>query len=139
MTPTLSNRERMSNRKSIEVDGLQHGGNPIPLASRVGNVVMTGGVGGSDPVTGKAPDDEAAQVANAFKNIERILEAAGASMDDVVKLSIAVKSLALRDEINKQWVAYFPDEHSRPARHVTQYDHFRRNVVIQLEAYAVVG
>jgi 2-iminobutanoate/2-iminopropanoate deaminase len=100
---------------------------------------MTGGVGGSDPVTGKAPDDEAEQVANAFKNVERILEAAGGSMNDVVKVSIAVKSLALRDEINKQWVAYFPEERSRPARHVVQYDHFRRNVVIQLEAYAVVG
>jgi 2-iminobutanoate/2-iminopropanoate deaminase len=129
----------MSNRKSIEVEGLQHGANPIPLASRIGNVVMTSGVGGGDPVTGKAPDDEAAQVANAFKNVERILEAAGASMDDVVKISIAVKSMTLRDEINKQWVAYFPNEYSRPARHVTEYDHFRRNVVIQLEAYAVVG
>jgi hypothetical protein len=29
-------------------------------------------------------------------------------------------------------------EHSRPARHVTEYPYFRRNVVIQLEAYAVV-
>jgi 2-iminobutanoate/2-iminopropanoate deaminase len=129
----------MSNRKSIEVEGLQHGENPIPLASRIGNIVMTGGIGGSDPVTGKAPDDQAAQVANAFKNLERILEAAGASMDDVVKLSIAVKSLDLRDEINKHWLAYFPEQHSRPARHVVQYDHFRRNVAVQLEAYAVVG
>jgi 2-iminobutanoate/2-iminopropanoate deaminase len=129
----------MSNRKSIDVDGLSHGDNPIPLASRVGNVIMTSGIGGTDPVTGKAPDDEAAQIANMFKNLERVLAAAGASMDDVVKVSFAVKSMSLREEINKHWIAYFPDAHARPARHVTEYDHFRRNVVIQLEAYAVVG
>lgn len=129
----------MSNRKSIEVEGFRHGDNPIPAASRVGNVVMTGGVNGTDPKTGKVPEDQVAQVALAFGNVERILKAAGASMDDVVKVSISVKSLGLRDEINTQWLKYFGDEHSRPARHTTQYDHFGGNTAIQLEAYAVVG
>ena len=47
----------MSNRKSIEVEGFSHGANPIPAASRVGNIVMTGGISGQDPVTGKVPED----------------------------------------------------------------------------------
>jgi len=128
----------MSNRKSIEVEGFSHGANPIPAASRVGNVVMTGGINGQDPATGKVPDDAKAQVALAFANLEKIIKGAGASLDDVVKIGVAVKSFDLRDEINVQWLKYFPDEHSRPARHVTRYDAFGGAVAIQLEATAVV-
>jgi 2-iminobutanoate/2-iminopropanoate deaminase len=128
----------MSNRKSIEVEGFRHGENPIPAASRVGNIVMTGGVNGTDPATGKVPDDAQAQVAGAFFNLERILKAAGASMEDVVKVEVTVKSLSTRDEINVQWLKYFPNKESRPARHTTQYDHFGGNTAIQLAATAVI-
>lgn len=128
----------MSNRKSIEVEGFSHGANPIPAASRVANVVMTGGISGLDPATGKVPEDPSAQVVQAFLNLEKILKAAGASLEDVVKVGVVVKSLALRDEINVQWVKYFPDAHSRPARHTTQYDHFGGATAIQLEATAVI-
>ena len=42
-------------RRRIEVEGFGHGGQPIPAASRVGNIVMTGGGCGLDPETGKIP------------------------------------------------------------------------------------
>jgi 2-iminobutanoate/2-iminopropanoate deaminase len=128
----------MSNRKSIEVEGFGHGGNPIPAASRIGNVVMTGGIAGQDPATGKVPEDQKAQVALAFANLEKIMKGAGGSLADVIKVGVMVKSLDLRAEINVQWVKYFPDEHARPARHVTQYDHFGGTTAIQLEATAVI-
>jgi enamine deaminase RidA (YjgF/YER057c/UK114 family) len=128
----------MSNRKSIEVEGFSHGANPIPAASRVGKIVMTGGISGQDPATGKVPEDQAAQVALAFANLEKIIKGAGATLADVVKVGVSVKSFAMRDEINTQWLKYFPDEHSRPARHVTQYDHFGGTTAIQLEATAVI-
>lgn len=128
----------MSNRKSIEVEGFRHGDNPIPAASRVGNIVMTGGVSGQDPVTGKVPEDPKTQVAGAFANLERILKAAGASMDDVVKVEVTVKSLSTREEINVQWLKYFPNKESRPVRHTAQYDHFGGTTAIQLAATAVV-
>jgi 2-iminobutanoate/2-iminopropanoate deaminase len=129
----------MSNRKSIHVEGFSHGANPIPAASRVGNIVMTGGVSGQDPATGKVPADLKAQVVQAFLNLERILKAGGASMDDVVRVTVNVKSLDMRDDINVQWLKYFPDEHSRPARHTVQYDHFGGTTAIQLDATAVIA
>jgi 2-iminobutanoate/2-iminopropanoate deaminase len=128
----------MSKRTSIEVAGFGHGPNPIPAASRVGNVIMTGGISGQDPVTGTVPADANAQVALAFANLEKILAAAGASFENVVKLAVSVKTFELRDEINVQWLKAFPDEHSRPARHVTKYDNFPGTTALQLEAYAVV-
>jgi 2-iminobutanoate/2-iminopropanoate deaminase len=129
----------MSNRKSIDVEGFSHGANPIPAASRVGNVVMTGAISGLDPSTGKVPEDPAAQVAQAFVNLEKILKAGGASLGDVVKIGVIVKSLALREEINVHWLKCFPDAHSRPARHTTQYDHFSGVTVVQLDATAVIA
>ena len=128
----------MSKRKSIEIEGFGHGANPIPAASRVGNVVMTGGISGLDPATHTVSGEPEAQVEQMFKNLKAILEAAGGSLEDLVKLSVSVKSLTLREAINKQWIAYFPDAASRPARHVVQYDHFGGAVAIQCEAYAVI-
>ena len=130
----------MSNgiRNSIEVEGFSHGGNPIPAASRVGNVIMSGGISGQDPATGKVVEDPKAQVALAFANMEKIVKAAGGSTENIVKVAISVKSFELRDEINVQWLKMFPDEHSRPARHVTKYDNFGGATAIQLEAYAVI-
>ena len=31
-------------RKSFEIEGYSHGGNPIPAAARVGNIIATGGI-----------------------------------------------------------------------------------------------
>jgi 2-iminobutanoate/2-iminopropanoate deaminase len=131
----------MSNgkRTSIHVEGFSHAGNPIPAASRVANIIMTGGISGQDPATGKVADDPKAQVAFAFANMAKIVTAGGASLDDIVKVGITVKSFDLRDEINVQWLKMFPDEHSRPARHVAKYDNFGGATAIQLEATAVIS
>jgi len=128
----------MSKRQSIHVDGFSHGPNPIPAASRVRNVVITGGIAGQDPATSKTPDDPTAQVGFAFLQMKRILAAAGATPEDIVKVDVVVKDFGLRDAINVEWLKMFPDEHSRPARHVVKYDHFGGNIQIQLTATAVV-
>jgi enamine deaminase RidA (YjgF/YER057c/UK114 family) len=70
-------------RRSIEVEGFSHGAQPIPAASRVGPLVMTGGVYGLDPATGKIPDDVAEQARLMFMNLERILAAAGGTLGDI--------------------------------------------------------
>ena len=40
--------------------------------------------------------------------------------------------------MNKEWLAMFPDEHSRPARHTMMYSGFSGNVLIQCEIVAVL-
>jgi len=128
-----------STRRSFEIEGLRlHGDQPIPAASRVRNIVVTGAIGGYDPASGKVPDDEKAQIALAFGNLARVLSAAGATLEDVIEVSISVKSMALKDAVNEFWIAAFPNPHSRPARHLTEYSHYRSNVAIALEAFAVI-
>jgi len=128
----------MSKRQSFDVEGLGHA-NPIPAVSRIGNIVATGGVSGTDVKTGKMPPVVAAQCANMFANLRAILAAAGATPEDVIRVTVWIKRPEIRTEVNKHWVEMFPDPHSRPARHTMFYDQFLGDAVVQCEAWAVIG
>jgi len=127
-----------SRRKSFDVEGLGHA-NPIPAVSRIGNIVATGGVSGTDASTGKTPEDVSAQCANMFANLRKVLAAAGATTEDVIRVTVWIKRPEIRAEVNKEWVVMFPDPNSRPARHTMFYDQFTSPMVVQCEAWAVIG
>jgi 2-iminobutanoate/2-iminopropanoate deaminase len=124
-------------RWSIEVPGLGHSA-PIPQASVVGNLLVSGGISPIDPETGATPDGTDEQVATAFANVRRVLAAAGGTVDDVVKCTVFVQDKAIRPVVDKYWVEMFPDEASRPARHMLSAD-LRAGTQLQLEIMAVLG
>lgn len=126
-------------RRSIEVDGFHHSGNPIPAASRVGSLVATGGVYGLDPETGIVAETAEDQVRLTFWQLGRILEKAGGSFDDVAKMTFYVASADLKPLINKYWLMEFTDEQSRPARHTLMYNSLPGDIVIQCDALAFVS
>ena len=90
-------------RRSIEVPGLRHNA-PIPQASVVGNLLVSGGISPVDPETGATPDDTDQQVALAFANVRRVLAAAGGTPEDVVKCTVFVQDRTIRPVVNKYWV-----------------------------------
>ena len=107
----------MPERKSINFPGFSHQ-NPIPNASRVGNIVMSSVIGGSNPGTRELPPTLEAQVANVFGYIRAAVEAAGGTPDNIVKVDFFVKDPAnQREALNAEWVKMFPDPNARPARH----------------------
>lgn len=108
-------------RRSIEIEGFGHK-NPIPAASRLGPVLVSSMVVGYDAGTTSVPDCAGAQVANLFEHAAAILEAAGASWDDVVRMTFYAPSLASRPDINAVWTATFPDPDRRPARITHEVD-----------------
>ena len=107
----------MAKRKSINYAGFKHE-NPIPNASRIGNILMSSIISGRDPETGKAPPEAEAQIANIFRQIRLCVEAAGGSVDDIIKVNFWVRDPAVgRKMLNGEWTKMFPDADSRPARH----------------------
>ena len=130
--------KNVNRRRSFEVPGLHHE-NPIPMGSIIGNLMMTSGIFGMEPVTRKAPDDIAGQCHLMFENIRRVMEAAGGTPDDIIKLVVWAKDKTFKDAMNKEWLAMFPDEHSRPARHTMMYNGFSGNILIQCEIVAVLN
>lgn len=108
----------MQRRVSIEVNGFAHW-NPIPAASRIGQHVYSGVLTGRDPQTGGMPAALDDQTANVFVHIRALMEAAGGSVDDIVKLHCWLVDPDDREALNREWLAMFPDADSRPARQVT--------------------
>lgn len=107
----------MPKRESVDFPGFSHS-NPIPNASRIGNIMMSSVIAGRDPATGEMPEELAAQIVNLFAHIRAALEAAGGSPDDILKITFWARDPATgRAALNEEWVKMFPDENSRPARH----------------------
>lgn len=107
-------------RTSVQVVGLDHGGQPIPNASRIGNLVWSGGVAGIDPATGTIPADVAGEAAQMLSNVESIIVEAGGSVADIIKLSVYTPDRAgIVQALNESWLKMFPDPSSRPARHIS--------------------
>ena len=128
----------MSTRRSIEVAGLEHV-HPIPNASRIGPFLMTGGIYGKNPQTGQLAPDIAGQCHYLFINIRSVLEAGGATPEDVIKMYVWIKDKSWRDHLNREWVAMFPEPHSRPTRHTFTDTDQPYGALISCEVTAIIG
>lgn len=126
----------MPQRVSINPPGISHE-NPIPAASRIGPFLASGVLTGKDPETGDLPSDLAAQVANVFTQVRGVMDMAGGSTDDILKLTVHLVDYRDRTALNEEWEAMFPDPQSRPARQVmaAQLD---RGALIQADLLAVL-
>src|SRR5579875_1329660 len=106
----------MARRRSIEIEGVRHGA-PIPMGARIDNIVYSSAIMGIDPATGALAEDPVRQVRLAFANLLAFLEAADVTAEDVVKMTVFLADMSLRDTVNEEWLKLFPNEASRPARH----------------------
>lgn len=108
----------MPRRISIYLPGFAHA-NPIPVASRVGDVLASGVLTGRDPATGLMPPGLDLQCANVFTHVRALMRAAGGSTGNIVKMTFHLADPADREALNREWVAMFPDPQDRPARQAT--------------------
>ena len=126
----------MAKRQSINWPGFAHQ-NPIPNASRIGNLLMSGVILGRDPSTAEMPASLEAQCVNMFAHMKAIVEAGGGSTDDIVKMTVWLQDRSQRGPVNTEWLKMFPDPHSRPARHALQMD-MDGGALVQCDFTAVI-
>src|SRR5262245_8680880 len=74
-------------RSSITIDEIAHG-SPIPNASRIGNIIVSGLIRGADPATSKLASTLEQQCAFMFQNMPRAGWAGGATVEDIVKVTV---------------------------------------------------
>lgn len=104
-------------RTSIEIDSFRHE-NPIPAATRIGPLIESGIIPAFNEGVRKMPDTLEEMVANLFLHMGNMLDAGGATWNDVIKITFfAGDPGAAKDAVNVQWVEKFPDPASRPSRH----------------------
>lgn len=109
----------IARQQSIHIPGFSHK-NPIPAACRVGNLVMSSVINGVEPDTGRPGSTMARQCELMFMHMRAVVEAAGGSVGDIVKVNVWMADRSQREPLNQAWLALFPDPAARPARHTTQ-------------------
>jgi enamine deaminase RidA (YjgF/YER057c/UK114 family) len=79
---------------------------PLSFAARVGDLLFISGIPGFD-ANGGLPDGFEAQFANVVINIRRILDEAGASLRDLVKVNVLLTRAADVATMNKLYAEAF--------------------------------
>jgi 2-iminobutanoate/2-iminopropanoate deaminase len=125
----------MAKRQSVNGSRVRHE-NPIPNASRIGNIIMSGLIRGHDPATGKLAPTLEQQCAFMFQHMRQTVEAGGATVHDIIKVTVWIRELT-RKPVNDEWVKMFPDPASRPARQVMEVP-MEPGVLIQCDFTAVI-
>lgn len=126
----------MTLRKSIYVEGFGHK-NPIPAASRIGNVVASGIIYGLDVSTGKPAAGLEEQARLMFHHLKAIVEEAGGRVEDILKLNLWMVDRSKREAVNAEWLKMFPDAASRPARQAMQAE-LGPGILVQCDFLAVL-
>lgn len=122
-------------RTSIYVESFGHV-NPIPAACRIGDLIYSGVITGRDPETGGPAETLDRQCVLMFQHMCAIVEAAGASTDDIIKVTVWLQDRGDRTALNREWTALFPDPADRPARHTIGAD-LDSDLLAQCEFVAV--
>jgi 2-iminobutanoate/2-iminopropanoate deaminase len=103
---------------------------------KAGDFVFVSGQGPLDPDTGKVVGETIEeQTTRTLENVKAILESAGASMADVVKVSAHLSDLSLFDRYNKVYSTYFPDP--KPTR--TTVGSQLLGIMVEIDAIAYIG
>ena len=85
---------------------------PLPIACYsqglvAGNRIYVAGQGPKNPETGKVPDGIEEQTRQTMTNVKNIVEAAGGTMDNVMKSTVHLANLADFEAYNKVYSTFF--------------------------------
>lgn len=123
-------------RKEVRLSGLVEPISHYTDAVRFGNLLFISGMVGVDAqgrVAGRG--DVVAQARATFSNMERILEAEGASFADVLKVTVYLRNVEDRARINPVRAEFFGD--ARPASTLVEVSKLvAPELLIEVEAIA---
>ncbi len=124
------------NRHIIHTDQAPAAVGPYSQAVRVGDFVFTAGQIGINPATGQLQEGLEAQTRQIMANLQAVLQAAGTSLEAVVKTTIYLTNMADFAQVNAIYGGFFPQ--SPPARSTVAVAELPLGALVEIEAVAVV-
>jgi 2-iminobutanoate/2-iminopropanoate deaminase len=110
---------------------------PYSQAIKAGNMIFCSGQIPIDPATGEfVSQDVTEQTEQVFKNLAAVLEAAGATLDDVVKTTVFLADMGEFAAMNDVYSRHFVD--NKPARATVQAARLPRDARVEIDCIAVV-
>jgi 2-iminobutanoate/2-iminopropanoate deaminase len=131
VTPGAVDRAEAQQQEQEDIEFIDNG-RFLSGAVRVGRTLYLSGQLGLSGERGIEPETR-----GALDNVRRILEANGATMDDVVKCTVFLADFAEWSAMNAVYVTYF--EKHRPARSAVAVNGMAANARVEIECMAVAG
>lgn len=104
----------------------------------MGSFVFTSGQIPLCPGTGEIAADIEAQTLQSLHNVKGIIEAAGLTVNNIIKTTVFVKDLADFEAVNRVYNGFFLEHNARfPARSCVEVARLPKDVKIEIEAIAI--
>jgi reactive intermediate/imine deaminase len=121
--------------QEIHTDAAPASIGPFSQGIRDGDRIFISGQGPVDPDSGEVvSDDIREQTARTLENVGAILEAAGCSLDAVVKSTVFVTDMSNYDAVNDVYAEYVSDPY--PARSAVEVDDLPIDIGVEIEVVA---
>jgi 2-iminobutanoate/2-iminopropanoate deaminase len=125
------------NRRAVSTEKAPKAIGPYSQAVIAGKTVYVSGQLGLDPSTGSfVPGGIREQTAQALRNIQAVLEAAGCTMQSVVSCSVFLKDLNDFTAMNEIYAAHFSSD--PPARATIQAARLPKDGLVEIGCIAVL-
>lgn len=111
----------------------------FPQGIKVGDYIITSGMYPIDPETNKPVDDFKEQVRLSIRNAIAVIEAGGATKEQIVKNCCPLRNIKLFDTFNKVYTEFFQAGPNAPARSCFGVNALEGMAQIYTEIYAYVG
>lgn len=111
---------------------------PYSQGIKAGQFVFTSGQLPLDPKTGQLVQDDIQTATRvALENVKAVLAASGATLEDVVKVTVFVKDMNDFSKINEVYAEFFANH--KPARSLVEVARLPKDGVIEIEAIAAIN
>lgn len=111
---------------------------PYSQATIAGNLVFASGQAALDPQTGAlVAGNVAEQTAQVMRNLQAVLEAAGSSLDRVLKTTVYLADMDDFAAMNEAYARFFPQ--NPPARTTIQAARLPLDARVEIELVALAG
>ena len=125
----------MNNMIKIDTSNAPGAIGPYSQGFVVNGFVFTSGQIPVDPATGNVPEGIAAQAEQSCKNVAAILDAAGSSLEKVIKTTCFLADMGDFAAFNEVYAKYFT---GKPARSCVAVKTLPKNVLCEIEAIAEI-
>jgi 2-iminobutanoate/2-iminopropanoate deaminase len=127
-----------SSAPTIDVDGITTTGMPYPSATRAGDFVyISGQVSFTDDGAVHGEGDVTAQTLHSLTRLARVLDAYGATLDDVISCTVYLKEANLGGAFNAAWSAGFGGH--RPSRATVVAELLDPRLLVEVQAIAYLN
>ena len=124
-------------RDAVRTEGAPGAIGPYSQGIKFGGLVFTAGQVGFDPATGQFVEGGVEeQTRRALENVSAILEAAGTSLKQAVKVTVFLSDMSLFEAMNGVYKQFFSD--TPPARTTVAVAGLPRNALVEIECVAAL-